>query len=105
MYTLAMANKETRPMKRTSHVIGFSIACALAACSASTPQEQLAAIDELAAKNFPMTEQQRTEVEKHLASGKSLLQDGKEAEASTAFGEALKILKLAQDADLYNKSE
>lgn len=92
-------------MKITPHVIGLFVACAIAACSPSTPQEQLAAIDTLVAKNFPMTEQQRTEVEKHLASGKSLLQDGKEAEASTAFGEALEILKLAQDADLYSKSE
>ncbi len=92
-------------MKRTSHVIGLSIAWALAACSASTPQDQLAAIDKLVAKNFPMTEQQRTDLDKYLADGKNLLQDSKEAEASTAFGEALKILGLAEDADLYNKSE
>ncbi len=92
-------------MKIAPHVVALFIACAIAACSPSTPQEQLAAIDKLVAKNFPMTEQQRTEVEKHLVSGKGLLQDGKDAEASSAFGEALKILKLAQDADLYNKSE
>ncbi len=52
-----------------------------------------------------MTEQQRTDLDKYLADGKGLLQDSKEAEASTAFGEALKILGLAEDADLYNKSE
>ena len=52
-----------------------------------------------------MTEQQRTDVDKYLADGQSLLQDGKEAKATTAFGEALKILRLAEDADLYNKSE
>jgi outer membrane biogenesis lipoprotein LolB len=92
-------------MKRTSHFVGLSIAFALAACSASTPQDQLASIDELVAKNFPMTEQQRMDLDKYLADGKNLLQNGKEAEASTAFGEALKILKLAQDTDLYNKSE
>ncbi len=92
-------------MKRTSHVVGLSIAFALAACSASTPQDQLAAIDKLVAKNFPMTEQQRTDLDKHLADGKTLLQNGNQAAASTAFGEALKILKLAEDADLYNKSE
>ncbi len=91
-------------MKRTSHVIGLSIAWALAACSASTPQDQLAAIDKLVAKNFPMTQQQRTDLDKYL-DGKSLLQGSKEAEASTAFGEALKILRFAEDADLYNKSE
>ncbi len=62
-------------------------------------------VSKLVAKNFPMTEQQRTDLDKYLADGKSLLQDGKEAEASTAFGEALKILGLAEDADLYNKSE
>ena len=102
---MATINTETRPMKRTSHVIGLFIACALAACSASTPQDQLAAIDKLVAKNFPMTEQQRTDVDKYLADGKGLLENGKEAEASIAVGEALKILKLAEDADLYNKSE
>ena len=92
-------------MKRTSHIIGLCIACALAACSPSTPQDQIAAIDKLVAKNLPMTEQQRTDFGKYLADGKNLLQDGKEAEASTALGEALKILKIAEDADLYNKSE
>jgi hypothetical protein len=92
-------------MKRTSHVIGLSIACALTACSPSTPQDQLVAIDKLVAKHFPMTEQQRTDLDKYLADGKDLLRDGKEAEASTALSEALKILKIAEDADLYNKSE
>ena len=83
-------------MKRTSHVIGLSIAWALAACSASTPQEQLTTIDKLVAKNLPMTEQQRTDLDKYLADGKSLLQDSKQAQASAAFGEALKILRHAQ---------
>ena len=92
-------------MKQTLRAIGFSMACMLVACSPSTPQDQLAAIDKLVAKNFPMTEQQRKDLDKYLVDGKSLLQDGKETEASTALGEALKILKLAEDADLYNKSE
>ncbi|MFQ5755049.1 MAG: hypothetical protein ACE5H7_03035 [Acidiferrobacterales bacterium] len=56
-------------------------------------------------KNFPITEKQRTDLDKYLAAGRRFLKVGKEAESSKALGEAIKIVKTAEDNVLLNKSE
>ena len=92
-------------MKQLLRVLGLSVALALAACGPATPQDQLETIDELVGGNFPMTEKQRTDLDKYLADGRRVFKDGKEAESSKALGEAIKILKIAEDTALFNKSE
>jgi hypothetical protein len=92
-------------MKQLLRVLGLSVALALAACGPAKPQDQLETIDELMGGNFPMTEKQRTDLDKYLADGRRFFKDGKEAESSKALGEAIKILKIAEDTALFNKSE
>jgi hypothetical protein len=92
-------------MKQLLHVLGLSVARSLTACGPATPQDQLETIDELMGKNFPLTEKQRTDLDKYLADGRRFLKDGKEAESSKALGDAIKILKTAEDTALFNKSE
>jgi hypothetical protein len=57
------------------------------------------------AKGFPMTADQQSDVDSFIAEGKGLLEQGKQEEASAAFGEALAVLQAAADADAFNKSE
>ncbi|GMQ90239.1 MAG: hypothetical protein BMS9Abin10_0593 [Gammaproteobacteria bacterium] len=92
-------------MKKILRALGLTMVLSLAACGSAGPQDQLKTIDELMGKNFPMTQKQRTDLDKYLADGKRLLQEGEEAESSKAFGEAIKILKTAEDTALFNKSE
>jgi hypothetical protein len=92
-------------MKQLLRVLGLSVALSLAACGPATPQVQLETINELMGKHFPMTEKQRTDLDKYLADGRRFLKDGKEAASSKALGEAIKILKTAEDTALFNKSE
>ncbi len=77
----------------------------LVACSASTPQDQMKEIDELLTADFPISPEQTEGINKFIAQGKSLLKEGKTPEAGKAFDEALKILKMAQDADIFNKAD
>lgn len=77
----------------------------LVACSPSTPQDQMKEIDELLTAGFPVAPEQTEATDKFIAQGKSLLKEGKTEEAGKAFGEAIDILKMAQDADIFNKAD
>lgn len=72
---------------------------------ADSPEEQLKSIEALQAKNFPMTEEQKSKVSEHLASGREALAAGKKEDAGKAFEAALAILKRAEDANLFNKAD
>lgn len=76
-----------------------------AGCGSSDPDTQLKTISELLAKDFPITEQQMTDIEKYVAEGEESMKSGNNEKANAAFDEAIKILKLAEDAHLFNKSE
>lgn len=86
-------------------IITVSVLFTFTACSQSSPQDQLKEIDMLLNKGFPITAEQKEDIEKFSARGRSLLEEGKSEEAGKQFAEAIKILKLAQDADIFNKAD
>ena len=71
----------------------------------SDPQSQLTKIDELKSKGFPITSEQMQSIDNYTAKGKGLLEQGKEKEASEALAEAIDILNMALDADIFNKAD
>ncbi|RME95415.1 MAG: hypothetical protein D6773_18415 [Alphaproteobacteria bacterium] len=71
----------------------------------SSPAETLTQIEELQAKKFDMTQEQKTRVAELVAKGKTALEAGNSEAASTALNEALEILKRARDAALFNKAD
>lgn len=76
-----------------------------AGCGGSDPTSQTKTINELMAKDFPLTAQQRADVEKLVAEGNELVGAGNMEQAGVAFDAAIKILKFAEDAAMFNKSE
>ena len=86
-------------------VVLLSLALLLAACGADNPQSQLKEIETLKSKNFPLTDSQQTDLARLVSDGTAQLAAGNETAASEKFGEALKILNKAADADRFNKSE
>jgi hypothetical protein len=94
-------------MKKVIQVLMLvvSLLFILMACSSSSPQDQVKEIDELLNKDFPITVEEKENIEKFTAKGNGLLKEGKTPEASEAFAEAIKILKMAQDADIFNKAD
>lgn len=77
----------------------------MVSCSSSDPQSQLQTIAELQGKGFPMTDEQKSDVDAFVAQGKDLVQQGKVEAASEALGQAIDILNAALDADLFNKAD
>ncbi len=93
-------------ISKFGRVIAVALTLALAGCfGPGTPEEQVQAIEEILADKVPLTEKQKTEFDAQYAEGKEALAGGKKEEAGAALGKALDILKLAQDAALYNKSD
>ena len=94
-------------MKRVTQVIVLMMSLSLIfiACSPGTPQDQLKEIDELLNEDFPVTAEEKGEVDAFTATGKSLLEEGKTTEAGEAFAKAIKVLKMAQDAYIFNKAD
>lgn len=74
-------------------------------CGQSDPTAQLQTIDELMAKDFPLTAQQRSDVDRLVAEGNALISAGDLEQAGEVLGEALDILEFAEDAAMFNKSE
>ncbi len=70
-----------------------------------TPEEQLQSIEELLTKNLPFTSKQKTDLDVHIAKGREALEAGEKEQAGEAFGEALAILKIAEDAAIFNKAD
>jgi hypothetical protein len=77
----------------------------MVSCSSSDPQSQLGEIDDLLKKGFPMTTEQTADVNKFVAEGKSLMEQGKDREASESFSKAINVLNMAQDAYIFNKAD
>ena len=93
-------------MKTKLLAVFFAIFLAVVGCSGSSnPQDQLADINKRLAKGFEMTVPQQQEVNKLVADGKKMIAAGKTEEASKLLKQAIKVLKFAEEADAYNKSE
>ncbi len=93
-------------MKTKLLAVLFAIFLAVVGCSGSSnPQDQLADIDKRLAKGFEMTVPQQQEVNKLVADGKKMIAAGKTEEAGKMLTQAIKVLKFAEEADAYNKSE
>ena len=93
-------------MKSKLLAVFLAIFLAVAGCSGSSnPQDQLATIDKILAKDFEMATPQRQEVDKLVAEAKKLMGVGKTEEASKLLKQAIKVLEFAEEADRFNKSE
>ena len=93
-------------MKHGMRVAILAATLALAGClHAGTPEEQLKSIEALQAKNFPLTDKQKTGIGEHIAKGREALAAGNKEQAGEAFAAALAILKIAEDTDLFNKAD
>jgi len=77
----------------------------LAGCGDDSPEAKLSSINELLAKNIPMNAEQKSDIDKFVGEGKRLLAEGKSEESSLALDSAYKVLKHAEDAAMFNKSE
>ena len=92
-------------MKKVFSLILITTVVMIAGCGSEDPNALANQVDELLAKNFPMTEEQKVDVAKFTEQGKDLLSQGKSEESIQAYNQALVILKEAEDADMFNKSE
>lgn len=81
------------------------VALGPAGCGDGDPASQIDTINALMAKDLPLTEQQRTDLERLIAEGNELVRTGNIEQAGTVLGEAIDLLKLAEDAAMFNKSE
>lgn len=70
-----------------------------------TPQQTLEKVQAIQAKQHPMTERQKKEVDAALAEGRAALAAGKSEVARAAFGRALTVMQRVEDIALFNKSE
>ncbi len=93
-------------MKKLLNIFIAAIFMIVVGCSSgSDPKSQLATIDDLQKKGFPMTAEQTESVNTFVAEGKSLIEQGKDKEASEALAKAIDILNMALDADIFNKAD
>lgn len=93
-------------IRKILHVAALTATLALAGCFGdSTPQEKIAVIEEIQTKNIPLDEQQQAGLADLVTKGKAALVAGNDEAANEAFQGALDILKAAQDAAIFNKSE
>ena len=92
-------------MKKVFSLILAMTVMMIAGCGSEDPKALAGQVDELLAKNFPMTEEQKAGVMKFTEQANDLLGQGKSEESIQAYNQALAILKEAEDADLFNKSE
>ena len=92
-------------MKKLIGIV-FAAAISLAAgCGSDDPETLADQIKELSAKDLPLTDVQKAEVEEFTKQGEEWLSQGKAEGAVQAFDKALAILKYAEDAAAFNKSE
>ena len=86
-------------------ILAAALAALMSACGADDPEAQLSKIDELLAKNYPLSARQVSMVTDSVANGKRLLAAGERQQASEEFAQAIEVLEKAADADRFNKSE
>ena len=82
---------------------------AVAGCSSgsksNSPDEKMATISTLMAKGYEMSPKQGETINQLTAEGKKLISQGKTEEANKLFDEAIKMLDVIAETDLFNKSE
>ena len=81
---------------------------AVAGCSSgksNSPDEKMATISTLMAKGYEMSPNQGETINQLTAEGKKLISQGKTEEANKLFDEAIKMLDVIAETDLFNKSE
>ena len=87
-------------------IIVLAAAISLATgCGSDDPQALVSRIEELSAKDLPLTDLQKKEVAEFTRQGKEWLSQGKAQGATQAFDKALAILQQAEDMAVYNKAE
>ena len=91
-------------MKKIINFLLAAVFMIMLGCS-STPQDQLVEIDTLIKKGFPLTSEQKESVTTLVTEGKILLERGKEKESSEVLAQALDVLHIAEDADIFNKAD
>lgn len=74
-------------------------------CGQDDPVAQLRTMNELMAKDFPLTAQQHSNVERLVAEGDALISAGVLEKAGDILAEAVDVLEFAEDAVIFNKSE
>lgn len=89
--------------------LGISILSAafilLSACGDSDPASLAKQVDEMLAKDFPMTEEQKMQISELTEQAKDLLDQGKTEDSVKAYDQALAVLKEAEDAAIFNKAD
>ncbi len=93
-------------MKKIMQVLLTIVFLVTISCSGpADTQSQLKEIDKLKAKGFPITTEQIADIDKFIAEGKGLIEQGKEKEATESLAKAIDVLNLALDADIFNKAD
>jgi hypothetical protein len=92
-------------MKKITQFFLAAMFMIMLGCSSSTPQDQLIKIDSLMKEDFTLTSEEQESVTTFVTEGKLLLEQGKDKESSEALAKAIKVLKLAQDAYIFNKAD
>jgi hypothetical protein len=93
-------------MKKLVQLFIVAVFMIIVGCSTgSDPQIQLKKIDELKNKGFPISSEQMENINRFVDEGKSLMEQGKDQDASKAFAKAIDILNMALDADIFNKAD
>lgn len=91
--------------KHIKRILVTITAAVLVACGSNDPSSMANQIDDLQAKNLPMTAEQKAEFTEANQKGRALLQAGKVNESAQHLEKALAILRQAEDTAMFNKSE
>ena len=92
-------------MKKIMQLIIAAMFVFIVSCSSSDPQSQLKDIDKLMNSEFTLTAEETETVNSFVTEGKKHIEQGKQKEASEALAKAIKVLKMAEDAYIFNKAD
>ena len=93
------------PLTHIKHFLVTIAVAVLVACGSNDPSSMVKQIDELQAKNLPMTAEQKAQFAQADQKGRALLKAGKSSEAAEQLQKALAVLQQAEDTAMFNKSE
>ena len=77
----------------------------LSACAEKDPAAMSKEVDEMLAKDYPMTEEQQDQITALTAQARELLAQGKAEDSIKAYDQALAVLKEVEDAAIFNKAD
>ena len=92
-------------MKKIMQLIIAAMFVFIVSCSSSDPQSQLKDIDKLMNSEFTLTAEETETVNSFVTEGKTYIEQGKKIEASEVLAKAIKVLKMAEDAYIFNKAD